>query len=70
MAEVIAFEAIVRQRRQRVARAIHARCLVILVDSVTVARAAVADASPSERRACIARLRKLEELAEWAHALG
>jgi hypothetical protein len=68
--EVIAFEELVRMRRRRVARAVHARCQVILAASVEAARAGLASAPPAEHGVRLARLRKLEGLEEYASALG
>jgi hypothetical protein len=68
--EVIAFEELVRVRRQRVARAVHARCRVILGDTVTALRAALATAPAAEWPVQVVRLRKLEELEAYVSALG
>ena len=68
--EVIAFEELVRMRRRRVALAVHARCRLILADSVAAARDDLVTAPVGERRVRLARLRKLEELEEYASALG
>ena len=68
--EVIAFEELVRMRRRRVALAVHARCRLILADSVAAARDGLVTASTAERPVRLARLRKLEELEEYASALG
>ena len=68
--EVIAFAEIVRMRRQRVARALHARCRQLIVASVVVARVELETAPPAERPMRLARLRKLEALEEYASALG
>jgi len=68
--EVIAFEELVRMRRRRVALAVHARCRLILADSVAAARDALVTAPASDRLVRLARLRKLEELEEYASALG
>jgi len=68
--EVIAFEEIVRMRRRRVARAVHARCRVILAASVAAARAELLHAPAAEHPVRITRLRKLEELEAYAGALG
>ena len=68
--EVIAFEEIVRMRRQRVARALHVRCRMILAASVVAARAELAIAPAAERWVRVTRLRKLEELEAYASALG
>ena len=70
MGEVIAFAEIVRVRRQRVARAVHARCRMLIAASVVAARAELAGAPVLERPVRIARLRKLEQLHEYASALG
>ena len=70
MGEIIAFEEIVRMRRQRVARALHARCRAIFAVSVQVARAETALAPAAERWVRLARLRKLEDLESYAAALG
>jgi hypothetical protein len=68
--DVIPFEEIVRMRRQRVARAYHARCMVILAASVEAARVACAELPARERWVCVARLRKLEELEAYAASFG
>ena len=68
--EVIAFEELVRMRRRRVALAVHARCRLILADSVAAARDNLVTAPAAERPVRLARLRKLEELEEYASALG
>lgn len=70
MGEVIAFAELVRVRRQRVARAVHARCKVLIAVSVSVARDELARAPAGERAVRLARLRKLEELEDYASALG
>jgi hypothetical protein len=68
--EVIAFEEIVRMRRQRVARSLHLRCCEIVEVSVTAARAELVAAPAAEWGVRFARLRKLEELETYARALG
>jgi hypothetical protein len=68
--ELIAFEEIVRMRRRRVSRAIHARCRVILAESVLAARTCLATAAVHERPVRLARLRKLEDLEAYADVLG
>jgi len=68
--EVIPFAEIVRMRRQRMARAVHARCRMLIATSITVARAELVSAPVPERPVRIARLRKLEQLGEYASALG
>ena len=68
--ELIAFAEIVRMRRQRVARAAHARCRELIAASVAVARAELLTSAPPERPIRFARLRKLEALEEYASALG
>ena len=70
MGEVIAFAEIVRLRRQRVARAVHARCRMLIAASVVAARAELAGAPAPERPVRIARLRKLVQLHDYASALG
>ena len=70
MGEVIAFAEIVRMRRQRVARAVHARCRVLIAASVVAARTELAGAPAREQPVRIARLRKLEQLHEYASAVG
>jgi len=57
-------------RRQRVTRAVHARCRVLIAASVEVARAELVDAPLRERAVRVARLRKLEQLEHYAGALG
>jgi len=57
-------------RRQRVARAVHARCRRLIAASIVAARAELAGAPGPERPVRIARLRKLEQLDEYASALG
>ena len=68
--EVIAFEELARVRRQRVARAVHARCCVLLAGTVAAMRATLADAPMPERPIRVARLRKLEELEAYVSALA
>jgi len=68
--EVIAVAEIVRMRRQRVARAVHARCRILIAAAITAARAELVGAPAPERPVRIARLRKLEQLEEYASALG
>jgi hypothetical protein len=68
--EVIAFADIVLLRRRRRVRQVHARCLELLATSVEVARGELAGAPIAERGVWVGRLRKLEELAEYAGALG
>ena len=68
--EVIAFAELVRVRRQRVARAVHARCRVLIAVSIEVARAELQDAPPRERAVRVTRLRKLEQLEQYAGAVG
>ena len=70
MGEVIAFEEFVRMRRWRQARQCHARCRMIIADSVAAAWVALGEAPPAERSIRIARLRKLEELEAYTSALG
>lgn len=70
MGEVIAFAELVRVRRQRVARAVHARCRVLIAASIEVARAELPAAPSPERAIRIARIRKLEQLEDYASALG
>jgi hypothetical protein len=70
VARVIAFEEVVRLRRRRVSRALHARCRAILAATVAAARAELTRAPLRERRVRTARLRKLEELETYASALG
>jgi hypothetical protein len=68
--EVIAFAELVRMRRQRVARAVHARCRVLIAASVEAARAELILAPAPERAVRVARLRKLEQLEQYAGGLG
>ena len=70
MGEVIAFAEIVRLRRQRDARAVHARCRMLIAASVVAARAELPGAPAPERPVRIARLRKFEQLHDYASALG
>ena len=70
MGEVIAFAEIVRMRRRRVARALHARCRLLIAASVAVARAELAHAPARERAVWTARLRKMEALNDYTSALG
>lgn len=70
MGEVIAFAEIVRVRRQRVARALHARCRQLIAASVAAARVELGTAPAAERPVRLARLHKLEALEEYASALG
>jgi hypothetical protein len=69
VARVIALGEYARGRRQREARALHARCCAIVTASVAHARAAAAGAVPGERPMRLARLRKLEALEAYALAL-
>jgi len=57
-------------RRQRVARALHARCRMLIAASVDAARIELAAAPARERPVRVARLRKLEQLEQYADALG
>jgi len=68
--EVIPFAEIVRMRRERVARAVHARCRMLIAVSIAMAREELMGASVLERPLRMARLRKLEQLGEYASALG
>ncbi len=68
--EVIAFAEIVRMRRQRVARAAHVRCRALIAASVASERLELVIAPVGERPVRLARLRKLEQLDEYASALG
>jgi len=68
--QVIAFAELVRMRRQRVARAVHARCCMVIAASVAAARDELAHAPARERWVRVARLRKLEELEQYVTALG
>jgi hypothetical protein len=68
--EVIAFAELVRMRRQRVARAVHARCRVLIAASVDAARSELGRAPVPERAVRVARLRKLEQLEDYVSALG
>ena len=70
MGEVIPFAEIVRMRRERMVRAVHARCRMLIAASITVARVELMGAPAPERPVRIARLRKLEQLDEYASALG
>ena len=68
--EVIAFADIVLLRRRRRAQQVHARCLEVLAASVEAARGELVAAPMAERGVWVGRLRKLEELVEYAGALG
>ena len=68
--EVIAFAELVRMRRQRVARAVHAGCRALIAASIAAAREDLPHAPARERPVRIARLRKLEQLEQYASALG
>ena len=68
--QVIAFAELVRMRRQRVARAVHAGCRMVIAASVAAAREELARAPARERWVRVARLRKLEELEYYVDALG
>ena len=68
--EVIAFAELVRMRRQRVARAVHARCRMLISASVVAAELDLERAPVMERAVRVARLRKLEQLEEYVSALG
>ncbi|HJQ83217.1 MAG TPA: hypothetical protein VKA21_04015 [Candidatus Binatia bacterium] len=70
MGEVIAFAELVRMRRQRVAQAVHGRCRMLIAASVAAARSELATAPASERFVRVRRLRKLEQLEQYASALG
>ena len=70
MGEVIAFAELVRVRRQRVARAVHARCRALIAASVETARIELLEAPARERAVRVARLRKLEQLEQYAGAVG
>jgi hypothetical protein len=68
--EVIAFAEVVRARRVRAARLVHAACREVIARTVCAARAELATAPPAERHIRSARLRKLEELEAYAAAIG
>ncbi len=68
--ELIPFAELVRMRRQRVARAVHARCRMLIAASIDAARIELVTAPVSERRIRVARLRKLEQLEQYADMLG
>ena len=68
--QVIAFAELVRMRRQRVARAVHVRCCMVIAASVVAARDELARAPARERAVRVARLRKLEQLEQYVDALG
>ena len=68
--QVIAFAELVRMRRQRVARAVHVRCCMVIATSVVTARDELARAPARERAVRVARLRKLEQLEQYVNALG
>lgn len=68
--EVIAFEELARVRRQRIARAVHARCRTVVDATVVAMRDALAHAPAPEWPVRVARLRKMEELAAYVSALG
>jgi hypothetical protein len=68
--EVIAFAELVRMRRQRVARAVHARCRALIAASIETARVELVEAPTGERSIRLARIRKLEQLEQYAGALG
>jgi hypothetical protein len=68
--DVIPFAEIVRMRRQRIARAVHARCSMLIAVSIALAREELMGAPVFERPVRMARLRKLEQLGEYASALG
>jgi hypothetical protein len=70
VAQVIVLAEVVRARRQRAVRVMHATCRRILAASVVAARAELAVAPADEWSIRMARLRKLEELAAYAAALG
>lgn len=70
MGEVIAFADIVLARRRRTVRQLHTRCTAILADAVATARGELERAPAVERRVRVRRLRKLEELVEYAAAVG
>lgn len=67
---MIAYAEVVRVRRVRAMRAVHAACRRIIADSVAHARAELATAPPDDRPVRAARLRKLEELEAYAAAIG
>jgi hypothetical protein len=68
--EVIAFADIVQARRRRTVRELHVRCTAILAEAVATARAELERAPAVERWVRVRRLRKLEELVEYAAAVG
>jgi len=70
VAQVIVLAEVARARRQRARRAMHATCVRILAATVAASREALATAPPGEWGVRAARLRKLEELAAYAAALG
>ena len=70
MGDVIAFAEIVRVRRQRVARALHARCRELIAASLAAARTELAGAPAAESGVWASRVCKLEALDGYASALG
>jgi hypothetical protein len=68
--ELIAFADIVQARRRRTVRQLHAQCSAILAGAVVAAGAELAHAPLTDRWVWVRRLRKLEELAEYASAVG
>ncbi len=67
---MIAYAEVVRARRIRTTRAVHAACRRIITQSVESARAALVAAPVDERALHAARLEKLIELEAYATAIG
>ncbi len=66
MATVIAFEQLVAARRRVRAQQLHAQCVALLEASHRYLRAELAACEPEEREWWARRLRRVEELLEYA----
>jgi hypothetical protein len=70
VAEVIVLAEVVRARRQRSARALHAVCRGIIATGIARARSELVVAPREEWPVRVRRLRKLEELAAYAAGIA
>jgi len=68
--DVVALADFVRWQRRRTVRRLHAECLTLLAASVDVARTELTAAPARERWVRVARLRKLEDLHQYARMIG
>lgn len=66
MATIITFEELVAARRRVRAREIHLRCVELLEESLAFAQQRLAQSGVPERSLWVARVRRLEELVQYA----